>query len=110
MRTFTSSTGHGDTETRRRPTSFSPCLRASVACFIIVALAAAPVAAAEIERDTRIVIRTYDSADIRAADITSAMETAMAILSAAGLDVEWLACAVAGFKDRVSSPERAAGA
>ena len=67
-----------------------------MACFIIVTLAAAPVAAAEIERDMRIVIRTYDSAEVRTADVAAAMPTAMAILSAAGLDVEWLACGRGG--------------
>ena len=60
-----------------------------------VAIAMSPAAAAEIEPDMRVVIRTYDSAEMPMADLQAAVATATAILTASGLEMTWHACEVA---------------
>ena len=53
----------------------------------------APLAsAAEIDPDMRVVIRTYNSTDLPAADLESAVASATAILKASGLATGWHAC------------------
>ena len=56
--------------------------------------------AAEIDPDMRVVIRTYDSAGLVAADVESAVATATAILGASGLATIWHACEVSFVRDR----------
>jgi len=51
-----------------------------------------PSTAAEIDRDLRVVIRTYNSADLPAADLESAVASGTAILKASGLGTAWHAC------------------
>jgi hypothetical protein len=55
----------------------------------------APASGAEIGPDMRVVIRTYDSADLPIADLQSAVATATAILRASNLGTTWHACELA---------------
>ena len=58
-------------------------------------IAASPAFAAETDRDMRVVIRTYDSADLPLAHLEAAVATATRILKASGLEIAWHACEVA---------------
>lgn len=66
---------------------------------VIVAIAATPCAAAEIDPDMRVVIRTYNGAELPAAELASAVATATTILKASGLATSWHACEVAFVRD-----------
>lgn len=57
--------------------------------------AAAIATAAEVLPDVRLTIRTYDAAAVPESDQRAALAVATDILKAAGLDVEWRACATA---------------
>ena len=71
-------------------------LRVSVARFVVaVVVATSLAAAAEIDADMRVVIRTYDSVGLPVADLESAVATATGILEASGLEMAWHACEVA---------------
>lgn len=58
-------------------------------------VAAASASAAEVDPDMRVVIRTYDSAELPAADLESAVATAASVLEASGLETRWHGCDVA---------------
>ena len=66
---------------------------------VALVLTATPVAAAEIEPDMHLVIRTYNSAEVPATDLESAVGTATTILEASGLATAWHACELALVRD-----------
>jgi hypothetical protein len=74
-------------------TRHSAFLRASVASLIM--LAGASAAAAEIDSDLRVVVRTYDGADVVGNQLAPAVATATRILAASGIELTWHNCEVA---------------
>jgi hypothetical protein len=80
-------------------------LRCAVASAVV--LLAVRVAAAESVIDaTPIVVRVYDAARLRAADLSRALDEAVPILSSASVDVSWVVCGGSGVDRRCATPLR----
>ena len=90
----------------RRPHSGGMRFPASVLAVAI--LATAPAAAAEIDPDMRVVVRTYNTSHLPDADLESAVTTATAILRGSGFELTWRACDEAFVRNAAAPLRRAA--